>query len=66
MPENELTMTWNDPRSSRILELELELTRAVINGHRPEEDDKYKEKREELERLRRELDLLDHQKRKNK
>lgn len=66
MPENELTMTWNDPRASRILELELELTRAVISGHRPAENDEYKEKRKELERLRKELDLLNHQARKNK
>ena len=49
-------MNWQDTRISRIIELELELTRAVINGHTPSEDDQYKEKREELKRLREEVD----------
>lgn len=52
MPE---TTDWNDPRISRILELELEITTAVINGHQPTADDEFKEKRLELERLRLEL-----------
>ena len=45
-----------DDKISRILKLELEITRAVINGHRPSEDDQYQEKRKELERLREEVD----------
>lgn len=49
-------MNWEDDKISRILKLELEITRAVINGHIASEDDQYKEKREELERLREEVD----------
>lgn len=49
-------MNWEDDRISRILKLELEITRAVINGHMSSEDDEYQEKRKELERLREEVD----------
>ena len=49
-------MNWQDDKISRILKLELEITRAVINGHRPSEDDQYQEMRKELERLREEVD----------
>lgn len=49
-------MNWEDDKISKILKLELEITRAVINGHNPTEGDQYKEKREELERLREEVD----------
>ena len=45
-----------DEKISRILKLELEITRAVINGHMASEDDEYQEKRKELERLREEVD----------
>lgn len=38
--------------SSRIIELELEMTLSVINGHRPLENDKFKDKRQELVLLR--------------
>ena len=37
---------------SRIIELELEITRSIINGHRPSGDDKFSEKRQELNLLR--------------
>lgn len=49
-------MNWEDDKISRILKLELEITRAVINGHMASEDDEYQEKRKELERLREEVD----------
>ena len=48
--------TDRDKKISRILKLELEVTRAVINGHNPTEDDQYQEMRKELERLREEVD----------
>jgi hypothetical protein len=38
--------------SSRIIELDLEITRSVINGHKPSEDDEFKEVRQELNLLR--------------
>lgn len=50
-------MNWNDPRLSRIIELELEVTRAVILGHKPGQNDEYEEKRRELEKLRKETGL---------
>jgi hypothetical protein len=38
--------------ASRIIELDLEITRSVINGHKPSEDDEFKEVRQELNLLR--------------
>ena len=55
-----------DDKISRILKLELEITEAIYHGHRPREDDQYKEKREELKRLRLELNIPNHQEQKNK
>lgn len=37
---------------SRIIELELEITRSIINGHRPSGNDEFSEKRQELNLLR--------------
>jgi hypothetical protein len=37
---------------SRIIELELEITRAVIGGHKPSGNDKFEDKRQELTLLR--------------
>jgi len=37
---------------SRIISLDLEITSAIINGHKPNGDDIFKEKREELDVLR--------------
>jgi hypothetical protein len=53
MPE---TTKYNDPRISRILELELRVTRAVINGHRPAENDEYEKDRLEIQKLRKEIE----------
>lgn len=50
-------MNWNDPRLSRIIELELEVTRAVILGHKPGQNDEFEEKRKELKRLREETGI---------
>ena len=47
--------SWIDPRIGRIIELELEITEAVSKGYKPRDDDKFKEHREELKRLRDEL-----------
>lgn len=49
-------MNWQDDKISRILKLELEITQAVLHGHRPSKDDQYQKKRQELERLREEVD----------
>jgi hypothetical protein len=38
--------------ASRIIELDLEITRSVINGHKPSENDEFKEIRQELNLLR--------------
>jgi len=49
-------MNWNDPRISKIIELELRVTRAVINGHRPAENDEYENDRLEIQKLRKEIE----------
>jgi hypothetical protein len=53
MPE---TTKWNDPRISRIIELELKVTRAIIQGHRPAENDEYQKERLEIQKLRKEIE----------
>lgn len=50
-------MNWQDPRISRIIELELKITEAIINGHRPSQNDEYEKDREELKSLREELKI---------
>ena len=42
----------NSNISSRICELATEITMAVSNGHRPHDNDKFKEHRKELTDLR--------------
>jgi hypothetical protein len=49
--------SWIDPRIGRIIQLELEITDALSKGHKAAENDKFKEHREELKRLREELKL---------
>ena len=46
-----------DKRISRIIELELILTQSIYKGHKPKEDDEFKEVRKELELLRTELNI---------
>jgi hypothetical protein len=38
--------------TSRIISLELEITSAIINGHKPSENDIFKDKRTEIDMLR--------------
>lgn len=45
----------NRPKISRIIEIEYELTEAVMKGHKSYMGDEYKEKRMEMYRLRREV-----------
>jgi len=42
---------------SRIIQIELEITNAVREGHKPFFGDKFKEKREEAIQLRREVSI---------
>ncbi len=49
-------MNWQDPRISRIIELELKVTRAIIQGHRPAENDEYEKDRLEIQKLRKEIE----------
>ena len=42
---------------SRIIELELKITDALSKGHRASDSDKFKSDREELEKLREELNM---------
>lgn len=50
-------MSWFDSRVSRIIELELEITEALIAGHKAHEEDRFKSHREELKKLREEIKL---------
>jgi hypothetical protein len=50
-------LKYNDPKISRVIELELKITRSIINGHKPSADDEFKLDREELEQLRKELNI---------
>lgn len=45
-------MKWNDPMISEIINLEDEITRAVINGHKPHEEDQFKHSRDLLKKMR--------------
>ena len=47
-----MTLQEKNLIASRIIELDLEITRSVINGHKPSEDDEFKEIRQELNLLR--------------
>jgi hypothetical protein len=49
-------MNWQDPRISKVIALELKVTRAVINGHRPSENDEYQKDRLEIQKLRKEIE----------
>jgi hypothetical protein len=44
-----------DPRLRRITQLELEITQALIRGHKATMDDKFMHHRDELKKLRKEL-----------
>ena len=52
--------SWIDPRIGRIIDLELEITLALNAGHKAHDQDKFKEHREELKKLRAELKLEKH------
>lgn len=45
----------NKPKISKIIQIELELTEAIRNGHKAHMGDEYKEKRNEMIRLRMEI-----------
>jgi hypothetical protein len=63
MPE---TIKYNDPRISRILELELKITTAIIRGHRPLQNDEYEKDRLEIQTLRKEIENEKRSNRDNK
>lgn len=48
---------WNDPRISRIIKLELEITEAIYHGHHPAGNDKFESQRIEIARLREEVGI---------
>jgi hypothetical protein len=54
-------MNWKDPRISAIIKMELELTQAIYQGHRPKENDRFQDIRNKLKRLREELGIKSHQ-----
>ncbi len=45
------------PKTSKIIQLELRITEAVLKGHKPRDDDEFQEDRELLKRLRKELGI---------
>jgi hypothetical protein len=48
------------PKTSKIIQLELRITEAVLKGHKPRDDDEFQEDRELLKRLRKELGIPNH------
>lgn len=59
-------MEWNDPRISRIIELEWIVTEAVLHGHKASEGDEYEELRKEMKALRLEAKIPNHQQQKHR
>lgn len=62
-------MNWKhyqSPTLSKIIKLELEITEAVMHGHKATDDDIYEWKRKELRRLREELEIPNHSQQKYK
>ena len=53
-------MKWDDPKISEILRLEYEITRALIAGHKAQENDQYQEYRKLLKKLRLEANVPTH------
>lgn len=47
-----MTLQEKNQIISKIIEIELEITRSVINGHKPSENDEFFDKRQELNLLR--------------
>lgn len=45
----------NKPKVSRIIQIEMELTEAIMNGHKAYWGDKFREKRNEMLQLRKEI-----------
>ena len=45
----------NKPKISRIIQIEMELTEAIRNGHKSFWGDQFREKRNEMLQLRKEL-----------
>jgi hypothetical protein len=52
-----MSSKWEDPRLSRIIELELEITEAIYYGHHPSGNDKFETKRIEIAKLREEVGI---------
>lgn len=50
----------NDEKISRIIKLEIELTSALIGGHKAKENDRFEESRKEMKKLREELDIKEY------
>lgn len=48
---------YNDPRISKIIQLELAITEAISKGHKAKDNDEFKEYRKELKQLREELNI---------
>jgi hypothetical protein len=51
---------FKDKRISTIIKLELELTEALINGHKATDNDKFAKTRIKLKKLREELGIKEN------
>jgi hypothetical protein len=56
---------FKDKRISIILKLELELTEAILNGHKAKDNDKFAKTRSKLKKLRDELGIKEYRQRTN-
>lgn len=55
---NNLYSEENQKILSRIVELEYDITRAIFNGHKCSDSDIFKENREELKKLRKQIGII--------
>lgn len=51
---------FKDKITSTIIKLEIEMTEALINGHKAADNDKFAESRLELKKLREELGIKEN------
>jgi hypothetical protein len=52
-----MIVNYKDKRLSTIIKLEIELTEALINGHKAADNDKFAKTRAKLKKLREELNI---------
>jgi hypothetical protein len=55
-----MIINYKDKRISTIIKLEIEMTNALINGHKAADDDRFAKTRIKLKKLREELGIKEN------